>query len=67
MLLRHRAELRSPGRRELYPVGSPVAGHLQPLHQPLADQLVGDASDIAAGDHHAARQLVHLQTIGRTF
>ena len=27
-------------------------------------QLVGDAGDVAAGHHHAARQLVHLQAFG---
>jgi hypothetical protein len=50
---------------EAHAVGAPVALHLDALHQAFGDQLVGDAGDVAAGHHHAARQLVHAQALGR--
>jgi hypothetical protein len=50
---------------QAHAVGAAVALDVDAIDQPLGDQLVGDAGDVAAGDHHPARQLVHLQALGR--
>ena len=43
--------------------GAPVAHAPGALDQTFGLQLVGDAGDVAARHHHAARQLVHLQPV----
>jgi len=53
-----------PGRAANAP-GAAVALDVDALHQPLGHELVGDAGHVAARHHHAARELVHLESLGR--
>jgi len=46
---------------EAHGVGTPVAADGMALHQSFRLQLVGDAGDVAAGDHQPLRQLAHPQ------
>ena len=38
-----------------------VLGNRPPFDQTLGDQLIGDAGDVAAGDHQALRELAHAK------
>jgi hypothetical protein len=64
---RHVFEGLAPLSCEAHAPGAPVACHVDAFHEALGDELVGDAGDIAPGHHHAARQLVHAQPVGRAF
>ena len=62
--LRHGVELLAALGGQPHQVGAPVALDLGALDQTFGLQLVGDAGDIAARHHHAARQLVHAHALG---
>ena len=64
MLARHLAKYLVAAGGQPHPVGAAVTIDFHAFDQALGHQLVRDAGDVAAGDHHAARQLVHLQAVG---
>ena len=63
MLGRHGIERALALGRELHGVGAAVADDRLAPDEPFGDELVGDARDVAAGDHEAARQLAHLEPL----
>ena len=64
VLLGHVAKGVSAFEGEADAPGAAVLQHIESLDQALAGQLVGDGGDVATGDHHAPRQLVHLHAVG---
>jgi hypothetical protein len=63
MLIRHVCKGLAAARSQPDPEGTAVAGNGQALNQTFSDKLVRDTGDVAASDHHAARQLFHFETI----
>ena len=57
--VRHRGERFAPGRRQADRKRAPVAVRGLADHQPFVGELIDDARDVAARDHHAPRDLVH--------
>ena len=53
----------APAGGQAHAVGAAVARNVHPFDQAFGHELVGDAGDVAAGNHHATRQLVHLQPV----
>src|SRR5436190_1450340 len=49
--------------RQVDAEGAPVGRLIEPLDQAFLLELVDDRSDVAAGDHQQARELVHLQAV----
>ncbi len=65
MLRRHAAELAASFARQPDAKGATVGGVRLTHHELLLLEHVGDAGDVAAGHHHALRQLAHLETVRR--
>src|SRR3546814_3812171 len=63
--LRHFFEVAPAFAGKLDERAAPIAGHLDAFHQALFFELIGDARDIAIGDHHVARELAHFHAARR--
>ena len=62
VLLRHGLEDAAALRRQADDPRTPIRLAAFTLHQAVALELVGQAGDVAAGDHEIARQVSHLET-----
>ena len=65
MHLRHFSEHLAPRFSQANAQRTPIIGDSAALHQTFGFELVSDASHVAAGHHHASRQLIHLEALGR--
>ena len=60
----HAFELAPADGRQAHGVGAPIARVRRAQHKAFGFELVGDAGDVAAGDHQTLRQLAHRQALG---
>ena len=67
MLARHVGKGGAAVGREAHQERAPVAVHAHAFDQALGHELVGDAGDVATGDHEPVRELFHLQAVGVAF